>query len=48
MNITVPQKYTSFGSKSQLVIVIWTQMRPAGTTKNEKGSVVWFLVMQVL
>ena len=42
----IPKKYTKFGPKLELVLIIRTKMRPACTTKNFEKSIIWNLIKQ--
>ena len=42
----IPKKYTKFGPKLELVLIIRTKMRPACTTKNLEKIIIWNLIKQ--
>ena len=42
----IPKKYTKFGPKLELALIIRTKMRPACTTKNFEKSIIWNLIKQ--
>jgi hypothetical protein len=42
----VTEKDTFFGTKLKLMIVIWTKMRPADTTKNFEKCIVRNLIKE--